>query len=136
MSDIKSAQTTQNSVHNYINYYLLNADLDSIFKEEKYSIIFWIEVVVILGSLLVFYLPIIEQIIGYYFLSPSLTKENLDTMTNEREILSSYSNIKAKYIFTCTLSNTLAFKNLETNEITEALTLSGQTINNCSSLSL
>lgn len=123
-------------VHNYINYYLLDADLDTIFKDERYNVIFWAEVVAIIASLFVFYLPIIEQIISYYFLGPSLTKENIDTMNAERVLLQSYTDIKSKYEFSCTVSNTLAFKNKTTNEITEALTLSGQPIINCSSLSL
>lgn len=126
------------SVHNYINYYLLNTDLgiSPIFDDQKYTLIFWAEVVAIVTSLFVFYLPIIMQIISYWFLPPSLTQENKDAMNAERILLESYSNIKSKYVFTCTSSNTLAFKNIATNEVKEALTLSNQPIINCSSLSL
>ncbi len=131
-----STSPNTSSVINYINYYLLNSDVNRYFKSESYSIIFWAEVIAIVVSLAVFYLPIIQQMLAYYFFGPSLTPNDLEKMAIERSLLESYNNIKTKYQLVCTVSDTLGYKNLQTNQITEAKTLSGQVVTNCSNLVL
>lgn len=135
MSDIPVSDS-KSTILNYINYYLLEGDVDRYFKSESYGVIFWAEVIAIAASVIVFYFNTLLQIFSYYFLGPSLTKEDLDTMNQERVLLEKYNNLKSKYVLTCTTNNTLGYKNLQTQIITEALTLSGQPVINCSNLSI
>jgi hypothetical protein len=128
--------SSKNNIYNYVNYYLLQTDIEREINTYNNRIIFWAEVVAIGISLFVFYLDFIIQVFGYYFFGPSLTKKDRDMMEIQRALLNSYSDIKSKYILVCTTNNTLGFKEIATNIVTEALTLSNQVIPNCSQLTL
>lgn len=125
-----------NQVLNYINYYIVESDVERYFNPYNYTLIFWVEVVAIVASLGIFYLPIIIQVFSYYFLGPSLTKEDEIVMSQERDLLNEYIDVKSKYELVCTVGDVLGIKNKQTLVIIEALTLSGQTITNCSALNL
>lgn len=137
-SDTGSVSIEQNtgSVLNYINYYLLQSDIDRYIKPQKFTLIFWAEVIAIVLSLAVFYLPILQQVFGYYFLGPTLTQSDLNTMAIERQLIEKFVDVKNKYRLQCTSSNTLGILNIQTNQVIEALTLTGQVIVNCSALNL
>ncbi len=124
-------------MYNYTNYYMLSQDLLHIFPTDNYIILYIAELLVIGVSIALFYFPICTQIFYYYFLSPNLTVENKNTISQQKERISYYLNVKEKFKLECiTSTNNLGIRDLETGGIMEALTLTRQVITNCNLLGI
>lgn len=123
-----------NTILNYINYYILDSDIEGLFKPFLYTTIFWAEVIAIILSLVVFYRSIIIQILAYYFLPPSLTLEDLDSIAAQKSLMDKYVDVKSKYELTCSSANTLLIRDKSNGSTIPALTLSQQVIVDCSNI--
>ena len=119
---------------NYVNYYILHSDIEGLFRPFLYTAIFWAEVIAIVLSLAIFYRSIIIQIVAYYFLPPSLTLEDLDSIAAQKSLMDQYVGVKSKYELTCSSANTLLIRNKSNGNTIQALTLSQQPIVDCSNI--
>jgi len=122
------------SQYSLYNYYILGTDLLRIIPSSDYVIIFVAEIIAILGILCIFYYEILIQLYFYYRYQPSFTKENLDTMNNERMLIDPFVNVKTKYKLICTQDNYLGIQTLADNSIIKALTIGGDLIPSCNKI--
>lgn len=114
--------------YNYSNYYILDSDIiDRHFAKNTYSKLFYTLLICIVVSIFVFYFDVLIQVFSYYFLGPSLTKDNIVEMDKLRKSISQYVDVKNKYVYEC-VANVLNIKILETGELIVCKTLTGQQI--------
>ena len=116
--------------YSYSSLFVLDDYIHWLFPEEKYIWLMATMVTISIFFIIYFYIDIVLQIISYWFFGPSLTKENILTMDQERNLIRKYENIKQTASLFCGEGDIMYIKNND-NEIREARTFGNQQILDC-----